>query len=88
MKVKGGILAIGIFLTVIGIFYFLTGYQRIAAIPSHLIWFYESEYNVGQLMEISGGILTALGLGFIVFGVFKKEKEEPKTDTSQQESKS
>ncbi len=83
MKVKAGILAIGIFLTVIGIFYFFTGYQRIVAIPFDLIRVYESEYNVGQLMEISGGILTALGLGFIVFATFKKEKEEPKTDTPQ-----
>ncbi|MCP8304172.1 MAG: hypothetical protein H3Z50_01665 [archaeon] len=29
-------------------------------------------------MEISGGILTALGLGFIVFGAFKKENPERK----------
>jgi len=72
---KVGIVAIGVILMVLGIFLFITGYQRIATIP----WFYgttmyRDEVNVGQLMEILGGILTAIGLGLVVLGALKKDK--------------
>jgi len=81
---KAGIVAIGVVLTVLGIFLFITGYQRISAIPSwwynygysypSLYLLYQNEYNLGQLMEISGGILTAIGLGLIALGLLKKDK--------------
>ena len=89
---KAGIVAIGVVLTVLGIFLFITGYQRIAAIPSwwyiNPYWYpslsslYQSEYNLGQLMEISGGILTAIGLGLVVLGALKKDSKLPPSPQS------